>query len=578
MPPLQRLEPLLTHPRIGFWAAALACLLGASSLRTGLRGDDYELLARLRGIPNVQDAGHPLDLFAFYRQSEVASLVERGALPWWTLPDSRFALWRPVASATHWLDFKLWPDRPALMHLQSLLWMGALVLLVAHLHRQLLGATWISGLASLLYAVDSGHAVPASSIASRNGTLGALFALGAFALHVRFRSGGSRLAPVLAPFALLLGLLSNEGAVAACGFLLAYALFLDPRRRGALSSLWPHALVVVLWRLAYTATGHGVWGVDRYVDPLRSPLRFAVAILGRAPEFLLDQWALPPLGLAALSPHAEIVVWGLAVGLLFCVVLVLAPLLRTQAVSRLAFLAMLLSVVPNCAVDASVRLLLFTGVGSSTLLAQFLACVRDGSYVPASALARLLARPFYYAWIAIHLLLAPLLYVAYIEVPHLLWSRFARAVEHAPLGDCHGKTLVTVDTRHAGRFVSLLWGLEGREVPARLRHLGPRQAIGISMRLTRPDARTLVVRPEGGFVFPWPRERTRSFAAGDRVPLPGMSVEVREVDAHGRVLEVAYVFDVSLDDESLIWLRWGRARPERFTPPAVGESIVLRRG
>jgi hypothetical protein len=57
---------------------------------------------------------------------------------------------------------------------------------------------------------------------------------------------------MLGPLALLLGLLSNEGAVAACTYLFAYALFIDkgtPRKRAL--SLAPH----VVTRAASELTG-----------------------------------------------------------------------------------------------------------------------------------------------------------------------------------------------------------------------------------------------------------------------------------------------------------------------------------
>jgi len=65
------------------------------------------------------------------------------------------------------------------------------------------------------------------------------------------------------------------------------------------------------------------------------------------------------------------------------------------------------------------------------------------------------------------------------------------------------------------------------------------------------------------------------FAVGDLVELEAMTVEVREVDPKGKPLEVDYRFQVPLEDPSLYWLQMDGFSYIPFTPPPMGETVVL---
>jgi hypothetical protein len=57
-----------------------------------------------------------------------------------------------------------------------------------------------------------------------------------------------------------------------------------------------------------------------------------------------------------------------------------------------------------------------------------------------------------------------------------------------------------------------------------------------------------------------------------------MTAEVIAMTGDGRPAEAAFRFDVPLEDPSLEWLCYRGGRFEPFTPPAVGESRVIRIG
>ena len=131
---------------------AVGVVLTLPSLWAGLYLDDYVLWATASGASALRDLFPPsLDMFAFIDgdPGRTRQMMDRGILPWWTFEAARLAFWRPLTSLTHWLDFALWPDRPALMHLHNVVWFAALLVVLALTYRRLIGRTWVAGLAAL---------------------------------------------------------------------------------------------------------------------------------------------------------------------------------------------------------------------------------------------------------------------------------------------------------------------------------------------------------------------------------------------------------------------------------------------
>src|SRR5580765_2380336 len=116
-----RLRALLAHRYLILSITIAAMILTLPSLRVGLLFDDYhhKLLFSDSRSP-LRLLRSPLDLFRFFDgdREKFQELLNYGAIPWWSYPGVRGAFWRPLASATHWLDYALWPTHPALMHLQ----------------------------------------------------------------------------------------------------------------------------------------------------------------------------------------------------------------------------------------------------------------------------------------------------------------------------------------------------------------------------------------------------------------------------------------------------------------------------
>jgi len=117
-----------------------------------------------------------------------------GLLPWWSDLEIKGAFWRPLSSATHWLDYLLWPEWPALMHAQSVAWYALLAAAVGVLY----GGSWGDGgrgLAAVLYVIDDAHGMPVGFLSNRNAILAALLGVLALLAHMRWRHDGWRPGP-----------------------------------------------------------------------------------------------------------------------------------------------------------------------------------------------------------------------------------------------------------------------------------------------------------------------------------------------------------------------------------------------
>ena len=129
------------------------------------------------------------------------------------------------------------------MHLHSLVWFGATVVVATWFYRRMLPCAWVAGLAGLLFAVDEAHGLPAVWLANRNTLLGVFFGFLTLIAYDLWRRDQRWMGAILAPLTLLLGLLAKESSAATGAYLLAYALFLDRGRWvGRLGSLVPCAL------------------------------------------------------------------------------------------------------------------------------------------------------------------------------------------------------------------------------------------------------------------------------------------------------------------------------------------------
>ncbi len=609
---------------------SLAVALALPSLWGGWVADDHHHRLRLADPSDLPEAladvpGSPMELFTFAEgdPAHMRRMMDLGLWPWWTLPELRAAFMRPVTALTHWVDYRLWPESPAFMHAQSLLWFAGLITVTTLFYRRLYGLTWVAGLAALLYTIDDARALPAGWLANRNALITTFLGISALIAHDRWRRNGWQVGAVVGPLLLTASLLAKEAGIATCAYLFAYALFLDRgTRRERFLALLPYAAVVLVWRIVWTHLGYGVWGIEIYVDPVVEPLRYTAAVLRRAPALLLGQLFIPPSELYLLCVDLGIKLYysALLAVVVVLVAVVMIPRLVWDRMTRFWAVGMMLSLLPICATFPADRGLSFVSLGAFALLAQFLGVffgwARDHvgralpdatgmvthgvgdslTYIPRTGKARPtstsldrqpadpprrpIAKALGIALVAVHMVLAPLLLMVRSAMPIGPVSFIESLQVNLPMDatvEQQTLVIVTAPLPLLSGYVSERRALDGLPIPAHTRVLSPSESGSVTV--SRPDAYTLIVRPAHGYLAytldQLARGSDHPMSLGQKVELTGMTAEVTALTDDGRPAEAAFRFSVPLEHPSLRWVAWGNPSYVPFTAPAVGETITL---
>lgn len=543
------------------WASVFAVLLSLPSIVTGLQVDDLLHKAALRHIaPYAGFVKSPLQLFTFFDGDATRTnrLVGEGVFAWWTGPALRLSFFRPLSALTHWLDHALWTDAPWLMHVHSYLWVALAVWLATRLYRGVLGATWIAGLAAVMFAIHDAHAIPYSWIANRNALVAVTFGLATVIAH-------RRRAMLLAAVCLALALASGESALATLAFLVSHTIFLEEDAGRAKRLLW-YAPPIALWIYLYRAHGFGTVGSALYIDPGADPLRFALTALERLPLLAVANVVAAPVDVAFILPplpYRAVVVlcWGITLLLAWW----LYPVVRDRSTARFFALATVLALVPSCATVPSGRLLMFATFGAMGLFAEAIAY---GPRAPARVA------------LAIRLWAAPILLVVgnfQMPIAGVLIDRFAASIPNDPGLVEQELILVTCFDATGSTYVALKRQLTGLPVP---KHTHVMAVGDQEVSVARIDDRTLVVRPRDGFLADKLSRifRGTPFAVGDKVVWVHATIEVVELTADRRPAAARFTFAEPLESPRYRWMKFEGPALVPFAPPAVGTSVVVRKG
>ncbi|MCP4612538.1 MAG: hypothetical protein GY845_27890 [Planctomycetes bacterium] len=529
----------------------------------------------------------PIDMFTFFSgdPDHTTEIMDQGFFPWWTYKYIKGAFWRPLASITHWLDYILWPDTPLLMHAQSILWYGVLAVAVTFLYRRFISVAWVAGLAALFFAIDDAHGTPVGFLANRNAVMATLFGVLTLIIHDKWRRENLRIGLFVGPVLLVASLLSAEAGIATCAYLFAYAVFIDQGTlRQRFTAMIPYVAVVVIWRVIWTYLGYGVEHMGAYIDPLGTPLSYLAAVKNRAPFLLLGQWALPPSDITMMFPKYSMIIWRIALIFLLVVFVIFIPLIWRQRTTRFWTTGMVLSVLPICATFPSDRLLTFVGIGAMGLVAQFIYFVFSNTEErPKLILWRIPALVLACIFILIHLIIAPLVFPVRAAYP-MIPQEYAEKLMLTEGMDESVKNQDLIIVNPPITFLMLqspmMWECNNQPMPRHLRILT--SSLFQPVEIYRQDTNTLVVRPAYGFyayvldgLF---RNKKNPFSVGDRVELTGMTIEIREITNDGQPIEAAFIFSAALEDPSLRWLQHKDGAFVPFTPPAVGQKVVLPGG
>ncbi len=566
----------LAHRRLPIIVAILAAVAMMPALSGGWQMDDYFQRVTLLGYGDSK----PINTFIQYiDRAHNLSQMDFGTMPWWGSPDLHQAFLRYASTLTMMLDYQLWPNDPVLMHLHSLIWLAAAVLVAALLYREVLGATWVAGLAALMYAIDGAHAVPAAYLANRNALIACCFGFLSVREFVRWRKDGHATARWMSVLMLALSLSAYEMGLATVAYLFSYALTVDRDGiRARLMRLLPHGGVLAAWALIYKLGNFGSHGSGFYLDPLRDPIGFIGSFCQRAAFLLMGQWSPLPAEMSmgpapGTAAFFHISVFSFIVVAMVAVLFI--PIVVRDRVARFWGLGALLSLVPIAAVGPENRVLGFVGLGSMAILAQMTQALFAGSFAAPRVWKG-------FAWAAtlllllLHLVAAPLLGIARIDYQAQVSSRLERAMASVPSDpQIASQDLVLINPPDHVYLVSAIWSmkrLENLPMPRHMRAL----STGGTLEVTRVGPRSLQVRFPDGF-FPtafsrFVRSPNERFAVGQHYELPGFSVVVEALDAHGDPEQVRYEFPVPLEDPSLRLMSWHDGVYVPWTPPAIGQT------
>jgi len=560
-------------------AFVLAGLLALPSLNAPLLQDDVihrgMLLDKATAV-----VWNPFELYDFVGgPTRPASLMrDRGLLPWFTDDELKLRFFRPLSSAALALDAWLFGERTWLSRLHSLSWFLAILGLVAALHRRFLPAA-TAGVATLIYAIAAGHALPVSWLAARHTLICTALSLLAFWCHVRAREDGWRPGRALAPAAVAVGLLAGEMTLGAVALIGAWELFARrDRRRVRLLAATPFVVLAAVYLGGYVALDYGARGSGAYTG-LGDGLSNAATVVRHFLILVGELVAAVPsdaLGLAPEAIQTAAALWALMMTVVFlglyrfarpCIGTDEATVVRWMPIAAAAAalpgaLALVggrvltLALVPSSAIAAVV---LVRGVaaaragGVRTLTGAFMAVVLAGfalgHFVPGPAMRTVIG----------------------FEFGRLAREQYAVADRMRP---CAGvMVIVAAADPTIATYVPAILALRDRG-PERLRVLS----------LARSDHRIDNVTRTGFDLVTPGSERVRSvwerlyrsapLAAGTTVRLAGLDATVIE-DRGGAPVRVRFDFGEPLDSAHLCLLQWRDGGIIPLPPPAPGQTIDL---
>lgn len=582
------LSRLLAARAAPLWAILLGLLLLSPSLPSGLAADDWFHRLVLTGNDTLAGVHHrSMDLFVFSNGDPVVGHAqqESGLLGWWADPSTALAYFRPLASLTHLLDYRLFPDAPLWMHVHSLLWFFAGLVALRFVYARFAEVPLVATLALLLYSVDDAHGFVVSWIANRNALLALALGAPVLVLHDRFRRGGEGKAAVLAPVLFFASLFAGESAAAIGGYLLAYAVFMEDGRvvrRGM--TIVPYGIAFLAWRALYAALGYGTHGSGLAVDPVHDPLGYAQAVAVRLPVLLLGQLALPPSDVWEIFPvlgkFIQPAVYAVAIVVPVLLAVLLWPILKSERSARFWALGMVLAALPPCSQVPHDRLLLFVGIGAQALVARLLVAVLGSeAWTTRNGRTRLPVALGAGFAVVVHGVLAPLWLPFRARGPADVTRMLSTADRTIPSDpSAREKTVVLVNPpadAFAG-YLPMMRAGTGRVIPRHLRWI----ATGASAAtITRTGPADLHVSLADGFMSLASERMQRSaehpMPVGYTVSLAGMTVVVKEVTADARPKAIDAHFEKPLEDPSLVFLEW---EPDGYVPfpiPPVGSTVTL---
>lgn len=556
-------------------------LLALPALGVGWFNDD--LLHRLLLEDRLEDHQRaPWQLYDFTTDDPAftARMRERGYLPWFTSTDLSLRFFRPLSSLSLAADHVLFGRDALLAHIHSLAWFVVLLVFVGLTLRRVLRPTSAT-MAIALYGIAGSHAMTTAWVAARHSLVGAAFGAISIWAHVGWRQERERWRGLLAPLALIAGMLSSETALGAVVFVVLYELLV---RRDAFShrvlAATPLLTLGLVHLVYYVVEGYGVRHSAVYIMPSANPAGFAVAVLRRLPMLAAELYgALPIASWVNPAMHPILIVWGLgSVTLVVALILGSREQLRPHEHRHLAWLgtASLLCLVPMVGGFLGGRLLPLAQVGATGLLAT--AMMRTWMR-PVRGSRRWLLRGTVVGLALVHVGMSFAVRLSFPSTFRSLGEAERRLAENADPGDCERAYLLTGADPTLSLYAGQALAFFTPETYARLETLAVLSMAPQDQRVTVLDDRSFELEmlgtrrstPFEGVYTDAPPQR------GDVIEIGELTATVLDTEAG---LPTRVRFEVRTGLEGVCLVRWDGERlvfqaPDSATVPHVPGPMSL---
>jgi hypothetical protein len=572
-----------------FAAMSLGMLLSLPSLKMGLVADDFFHWEVLTGRIDNAHPGTAFGMFSFAdgNPERLHEFMRSGVFPWWASDSVRLSFWRPLSEFTHWFDYRLWPDSPVLMHVQNIVWYGAVIVALGLWLRAIDANKLRAGIATLIYAISATHGTAVGWIANRNALVAAFFSLLALIAFHRARQSVTRarasIIYVLSYVMFALSLLGGEAAIATAAYLFAYVVLLDKRSPllARLFALLPFAIIVLIWKHFYSQFGYGSHDAGIYIDPVSEPLKFLYNAALRIPALLAGQFFGVPSIIFTLLPRLSLQILYSAIALALIAIFVVAlralNLHREKTVQFYA-LGALLAAVPVCAAGPDDRLLTFVGFGGAGLIAAFLQTLAE-RFKQTRGAKGIGLKIFAGYLILVHFIVAPATLPSNVNSMGKTMGPFieypAIAFPEEKLNANTRLMLINPPLPSCVAYIPFVRDYHGLQSVRAAFAMAP----GLrAMTLEVLDDATVQITVPDGFIFPLDnffRSPKLPFHRGDRIDLGDVNVTVIEVTFDGQPRVVQFEFPSTLKDPDLQFYAWDKWQYRPFTLPAPHQKIEI---
>ncbi|MFT3926189.1 MAG: hypothetical protein QM778_26830 [Myxococcales bacterium] len=574
---------VLLSDRAVWWVAAAAMLAALPSTAIGFYTDDYTLFAYLTKVFSESPPWYDLYRFVPGDPQVNRVYIDEGFLAWWSAPELRVRLLRPLSSVLFSWERAAFGDHALLYHVHSLAWFAGLLAALWSFYRRLFTRE-LAALALLVYGVSSANLHLYGWVSARHLLLSTTFVALALGLQERAQRENSTRFRGLSWLSLVLGLLCGESGL--CGLIFAGAYAVAHAHEGGKNRPWRAALPYLAgalgYLLFYAALGGGAKYSGMYISPLASPAAYLKATVVRVPALIGNAlWSIPA-DFINVVPPASIALLGLVAFAAFgwLVSRIWSTLSEfEQTTLRWLGLAALISLPAMVGGSPGSRMLAIPNIGFAPVCAAVLLYGKRAFEDEPRGLAltgRGLVRLFGFTT----LVLAPLQLLVGVAMHRSMADKTRFVAEHLPSSALRADTRLVMVASSDPLAYMYPRSILGAQHATQARCWSVLSGARADHRITRVGERELMIAPIGRTMLQGEFEGLYRAAeiplrVGDEVEQCGLKIRVAALQ-DGKPSRIHVAFDAALDDPTLSLVEWKDERFVPFVPPAVGQSVLWK--